>query len=100
MSSSSNNVSSTKDNVTDEVVVISSANNNAYGVLMSPAGMNQTAYSVERTAITDPPLKVIEDLALYWLNADCVQPDFCDGIDMNRDSFVNLLDYALLMNIE
>ncbi|MHC4097574.1 MAG: hypothetical protein ACYSU3_16125, partial [Planctomycetota bacterium] len=96
MSSSSNNVSSTKDNVTDEVVVISSANNNAYGVLMSPAGMNQTAYSVERTAITDPPLKVIEDLALYWLNADCVQPDFCDGIDMNRDSFVNLLDYALL----
>jgi hypothetical protein len=43
-------------------------------------------------------MKVIEDLAGYWLNADCVHPDFCDGIDMNRDSSVNLLDYALLMN--
>ncbi len=45
-----------------------------------------------------PGLKEIEELALYWLNADCVQPDFCDGIDMNRDSLVNLLDYALLLN--
>ena len=45
-----------------------------------------------------PGLKEIEELALYWLNADCVQPDFCDGIDLNRDSLVNLLDYALLLN--
>jgi hypothetical protein len=49
--------------------------------------------------IIHPGMKVIEDLAWYWLNADCVHPDFCDGIDMNRDSLVNLLDYALLMNI-
>jgi hypothetical protein len=48
--------------------------------------------------IITPGLKDIEELALYWLNADCVQPDFCDGIDMNRDSMVNLLDYALLLN--
>jgi len=54
MSGSSNNVSGTKDNVTDETLVISSDNNNAYGVIISPAGLNQTAYSVERTAITDP----------------------------------------------
>ena len=45
-----------------------------------------------------PGLKEIEELALYWLNADCNQPDWCDGIDMNRDSMVNLLDYALLLN--
>ena len=45
-----------------------------------------------------PGLKEIEELALYWLNADCVQPDFCDGVDLNRDSLVNLLDYALLQN--
>ena len=50
--------------------------------------------------IIHPGLKVIEDLAWYWLNADCVHPDFCNDIDMNRDSLVNLLDYALLMNIE
>ena len=47
-----------------------------------------------------PGLKEIEVLALYWLNADCVQPDFCDGIDLNGDSMVNLLDYALLLNCQ
>ncbi|MHC4498972.1 MAG: GLUG motif-containing protein, partial [Planctomycetota bacterium] len=45
-----------------------------------------------------PGLKDIEELALYWLNADCIQPDFCDGIDMNRDSLVNFPDYALFLN--
>ncbi len=50
--------------------------------------------------IIHPGMKVIEDLAWYWLNADCVHPDFCDGIDMNRDSLVNLLDYALLLNTQ
>ena len=49
--------------------------------------------------IIHPGMKVIEELAWYWLNADCVQPDFCNEIDMNRDSVVNLLDYTLLMNI-
>jgi hypothetical protein len=45
-----------------------------------------------------PGMKEIEELALYWLNADCDQPDWCDGIDLSRDSVVNLLDYALLLN--
>jgi hypothetical protein len=45
-----------------------------------------------------PGMKEFAELALYWLNADCVQPDFCNDIDMNRDSTVNLLDYALLQN--
>jgi hypothetical protein len=49
--------------------------------------------------INHPGMKVIEDLAMYWLNEDCVHPDFCNEIDMNRDSLVNLMDYALLMNI-
>ncbi len=45
-----------------------------------------------------PGMKEIEELSLYWLNADCDQPDWCDGIDLNRNSMVNLLDYALLLN--
>jgi hypothetical protein len=45
-----------------------------------------------------PGLKEIGELSLYWLNADCVHPDSCNRIDMNRDSLVNLLDYALLWN--
>ncbi|MHC4111887.1 MAG: GLUG motif-containing protein [Planctomycetota bacterium] len=50
--------------------------------------------------IIHPGMKVIEELASCWLQGDCVHPTWCDGIDMNRDSLVNLLDYALLMNIE
>ncbi|MHC4110423.1 MAG: GLUG motif-containing protein [Planctomycetota bacterium] len=49
--------------------------------------------------IIHPGMKVIEELASYWLQGDCVHPSWCDGIDMNRDSLVNLADYALLMNI-
>ena len=49
--------------------------------------------------IIHPGMKVIEELASCWLQGDCVHPDFCNEIDMNRDSLVNLLDYALLMNI-
>jgi hypothetical protein len=49
--------------------------------------------------IIHPGMKVIEELASCWLQGDCVHPSWCDGIDMNRDSLVNLLDYALLMNI-
>jgi hypothetical protein len=49
--------------------------------------------------IIHPGLKVIEELASCWLQGDCVHPTWCDGIDMNRDSLVNLADYALLMNI-
>jgi len=45
-----------------------------------------------------PGANDIEELALYWLNADCAQPDFCNGIDMNRDSMVNFPDYALFLN--
>jgi len=45
-----------------------------------------------------PGANDIEELALYWLNADCVYPDFCNGIDMNRDSLVNFPDYALFLN--
>ena len=52
-----------------------------------------------KVRINHPGLKVIEELAWYWLNEDCVHPDFCNQIDMNRDSLVNLDDYALLMNI-
>jgi hypothetical protein len=50
--------------------------------------------------IKHPGMNVIQDLAMYWLNEDCVHPDFCDGIDVNRDSLVNLPDYALLLNTQ
>jgi hypothetical protein len=45
-----------------------------------------------------PGLKEIGELASCWLQGDCVHPTWCDQIDLNRDSTVNFLDYALLMN--
>jgi hypothetical protein len=48
--------------------------------------------------INHPGMKVIEELAMYWLNENCDHPDFCNETDMNRDSIVNLPDYALLLN--
>ena len=50
--------------------------------------------------IIHPGMNVIEELASCWLQGDCVHPTWCGRIDMNRDSLVNLHDYALLMNIE
>jgi len=46
--------------------------------------------------INHPGMNVIEELANCWLQEDCIYPE----TDINRDSLLNLLDYALLMNIK
>jgi len=33
-------------------------------------------------------------LASHWLETDCGQPDWCDGVDINQDSIVNFTDLA------
>ena len=38
------------------------------------------------------------DLSTYWLQETCKDSYFCDGLDLNRDSVVNLLDFTLLPN--
>lgn len=35
-------------------------------------------------------------LVSHWLGADCIEPDWCDGLDFNQDSVVNFVDFALL----
>jgi hypothetical protein len=44
-------------------------------------------------------LKEVTELALYWLE-ECDYPDWCEGMDMNRDTVVNFQDYPLLLNSE
>jgi len=42
--------------------------------------------------------KSFECLALFashWLQADCAAPDWCGGFDLDRDSVVNFVDFAL-----
>jgi len=45
-----------------------------------------------------PGLTELMDLSTYWLQDGCKKPHWCDGLDLNRDSVVNLLDFALLHN--
>jgi hypothetical protein len=33
-------------------------------------------------------------LASYWLQADCGEPDWCGGLDLDRDGVVNFSDLA------
>jgi hypothetical protein len=40
----------------------------------------------------------LADLAIlvsYWLEQDCGLPDWCEGTDLNRDTEVNFIDYAI-----
>jgi hypothetical protein len=41
-------------------------------------------------------LKYIDSVASRWLETDCAGPDWCGGLDVNRDSVVNFVDFALL----
>jgi hypothetical protein len=53
-------------------------------------------YGTDIIKITD---RAYEHLALfvsYWLQGDCIEPDWCGGADINADSVVNFLDFALL----
>jgi hypothetical protein len=38
------------------------------------------------------------ELSTYWLEEGCEKPHWCDGFDINQDSVVNLIDFALLQN--
>jgi hypothetical protein len=39
--------------------------------------------------------KCIAGLASQWLRANCGEPDWCGGLDLNRDSAVDFADFAL-----
>ncbi|MHC4479011.1 MAG: hypothetical protein ACYTEL_25580 [Planctomycetota bacterium] len=41
------------------------------------------------------PFKCIAGLASQWLRADCGERDWCNGLDLNRDSIVDFADFAL-----
>jgi hypothetical protein len=89
MSDSSNNVSSMKDNVIDEAVVISSGNNNAYGAIISPAPQ-------------DPPtlvnFYVYSLFANRWAEENCAASNDCDGRDFDLCGSVDIKDLRIFVN--
>ncbi|MFC1783222.1 GLUG motif-containing protein [Planctomycetota bacterium] len=53
-------------------------------------------YGTASVRIITPGLQELADLSAYWLQTGCKKPHWCGGLDLNRDSVVNMLDFALL----
>ncbi|MHC4154631.1 MAG: right-handed parallel beta-helix repeat-containing protein [Planctomycetota bacterium] len=52
-------------------------------------------YGTDTIRIITGNLKCLADFASHWLQADCAAPDWCDGFDMDHDSKINFIDFAL-----
>jgi len=55
----------------------------------------QNFYGTDTIKIIDKSLEYVAVLAAHWLDADCSQPDWCGGADLDQDSVVNFVDFAL-----
>jgi hypothetical protein len=52
-------------------------------------------YGTDTIRIVTNNLKYLASLASHWLQWQCGKPDWCNGLDLNRDSSVNFEDFAL-----
>ncbi|MHC4498411.1 MAG: exo-alpha-sialidase, partial [Planctomycetota bacterium] len=55
----------------------------------------QQFYGTDTIKIIDHHFECLADFASYWLQTDCGKPDWCGGSDLNEDSVVNFLDFAM-----
>ncbi|MHC4423509.1 MAG: LamG-like jellyroll fold domain-containing protein, partial [Planctomycetota bacterium] len=55
----------------------------------------QQFYGTDTIKITTNTFEYLAVLATYWLEAECGKPDWCEGADLDRDSVVNFVDFAL-----
>jgi len=53
-------------------------------------------YGSDVIKVTNRAFEALGFLVSYWLQTDCDKPHWCDGADVNQDSVVNFLDFALL----
>ena len=70
----------------DEIIVFGSFTNGEF--FYGKAGIR----------VITPGLKDIVELSSYWLEEGCKKPHWCDGMDINQDSVVDLRDFVLLQN--
>lgn len=52
-------------------------------------------YGKDRIRIINNDLKYLGVLLSYWLDLDCGQPDWCGGIDLDQNTVVDFVDFAL-----
>jgi len=58
----------------------------------------ESFYGKAGVRVITPGIKEIAELTSRWLKTGCKKPHWCDGMDINQDSIVNLADFALLKN--
>ncbi|MHC4677008.1 MAG: hypothetical protein ACYTBZ_31380 [Planctomycetota bacterium] len=61
------------------------------GLLMS----GQYFYGTDTVKIINNNLRYLAIFASHWLDVDCGAPGWCSGVDIDRSSTVNFVDYAL-----
>jgi hypothetical protein len=60
------------------------------------AGMSgQDFYGTDTVTIINKTLQQMAALASYWLAEACDSPDWCGGLDLDRNGAVNFADFAL-----
>jgi hypothetical protein len=52
-------------------------------------------YGTDTIKIIDHHFECLAVFASYWLQTECGKPDWCGGFDLNEDSVVNFLDFAM-----
>ncbi len=55
----------------------------------------QYFYGTDTIRIITHNLHYLAVFASYWLDEDCGAPDWCNGFDLDQDSVVNFIDFAL-----
>jgi len=55
-----------------------------------------TVQGLDTIRITPNAFEYVADFALHWLESNCADPDWCDQFDLDRNSVVNLVDFASL----
>jgi hypothetical protein len=56
----------------------------------------ESFYGTGSIRVITPGLKELVQLSTHWLEENCKKPHWCNGMDLNQDSVVNLIDFALL----
>ncbi len=52
-------------------------------------------YGTDTIRIISNNLQYLAVLASYWLEGDCGAPDWCSGVDLNQNTVVDFVDFAL-----
>ncbi|MHC4913196.1 MAG: right-handed parallel beta-helix repeat-containing protein, partial [Planctomycetota bacterium] len=69
-----------------EVIVVGLLNSGQHGLYF---------YGTDTIKVNATDTKDLATLASHWLDGDCRPPDWCEGMDMDRSSAVNFVDFAL-----